>query len=71
MKYGIIIEKTRTGFSAWSPDLEGCVAAARTRVGVLRSIQKAIRFHLEGLRLAGRRIPRPASDLAWVEVPRP
>src|SRR5436190_8904869 len=51
MRYLVVIERTKTGFSAYSPDLEGCVAAARTRPSVLRAMQKAVEFHLEGLRL--------------------
>jgi predicted RNase H-like HicB family nuclease len=70
MKYLIVIEKTKTGFSAWSPDLGGCVAAARTRPSVLRAIQQAVGFHLEGLREQGRRRPSPRTDSAYVEVPR-
>ena len=68
MRYLIVIEKTRTGFSAYSPDLEGCVAAARTRPSVIRAMQRAVEFHLEGLRAEGRRRPRPATDVAYVEV---
>jgi len=70
MKYLIVIEKTRTGFSAHSPDLDGCVAAARTRSSVVRAMQKAVRFHLDGLRDQGRRRPAPTTDFAFVEVPR-
>jgi predicted RNase H-like HicB family nuclease len=70
MKYLIVIEKTRTGFSAYSPDLDGCVAAARTRSSVLRAMQKAVAFHLDGLRDQGRRRPAPSTDFAFVEVPR-
>ncbi len=70
MRYLIVIEKTRTGFSAYSPDLDGCVAAARTRPSILRAMQKAVEFHLEGLREQGRRRPLPSTDTAWVEVPR-
>jgi predicted RNase H-like HicB family nuclease len=69
MKYLIVIEKTKTGFSAYSPDLDGCVVAARTRPSVLRAMQKAVEFHLEGLREQGRRRPLPRSGFAYVEVP--
>ena len=70
MKYLIVIEKTRSGFSAYSPDLDGCVAAARTRPAVKRLMRDAIRFHLDGLRGAGRRVPRPRSSSEYVEIPR-
>ncbi|MFM8559997.1 MAG: type II toxin-antitoxin system HicB family antitoxin [bacterium] len=69
MRYGIVIERTRTGFSAWSPDLDGCVAAARSRPAVIKAMAKAIALHLEGLRSEGRRRPAPSS-VAWVEGPR-
>jgi predicted RNase H-like HicB family nuclease len=70
MKYGIVIERTRTGYSAWSPDLEGCVAAARSQPAVIRAMAKAIALHLEGLRSEGLRRPVPRVSVAWVEVPR-
>ena len=70
MRYLIVIEKTKTGFSAYSPDLSGCVAAARTRPTVIRAMQRAVEFHLEGLRKQGRRRPLPTSELAYVEVRR-
>ena len=68
MKLLIIVEKTRTGYSAYSPDLEGCVAAAATRKGVERSMQKALAFHLEGLRAEGYKVPKPHSYATYVEV---
>lgn len=70
MRYLIVIERTRTGYSAYSPDLEGCVAAATTRSSVIRAMQRAVEFHLEGLRQQGRRLPTATSDFAFVVVPR-
>jgi predicted RNase H-like HicB family nuclease len=69
LRYLIVIEKTKTGFSAYSPDLPGCVAAARTRPAVERAMRKAIGFHLEGLREAGSRLPIPKTCSAYVEIP--
>jgi predicted RNase H-like HicB family nuclease len=68
MKYLVVVERTKTGFSAYSPDLEGCVAAARTRPSVLRAMQRAVEFHLEGWRLQGRKHPAPGTDVAFIEV---
>ena len=68
MKYLIVIEPTKTGFSAYSPDLPGCVATGKTRKQVQRQMGEAIEFHLEGLRDEGERIPRPRADSAFVEV---
>lgn len=69
MKYLIVIEKTRTGFSAYSPDLGGCVATGRTQSAVEKAMWKAIAFHLEGLRADGRRVPAPKAYSAYVEIP--
>jgi predicted RNase H-like HicB family nuclease len=68
MKYLVVIEKSRTGFSAYSPDLPGCVATGRTRRGVEKNMREAIDFHLEGLRENGARRPRPMSSFTYVEV---
>jgi len=68
MKYLIVIEKTKTGFSAYSPDLEGCVATARTRKSLERLMREAIAFHLDGLRAEGYKVPRPHSYSTYVEV---
>jgi len=69
MKYLIVIEKARNGFSAYSPDLPGCVAAAKTRLGVERLMKSAISIHLEGLRAERRRIPVPRSSASYWEAP--
>lgn len=68
MKYLIVIEKAPTGYSAYSPDVPGCVATGRTRKLAERNMQAAIEFHLEGLRLEGEGRPRPRSTSAYVEV---
>ena len=67
-RYLIIIENTGTGFSAYSPDLPGCVATGRTRAEVEEEMHDAIEFHIEGLRLAGEPVPAPRSDAAYCEV---
>ncbi len=51
MKYLVVIENTSTGYSAYSPDLPGCIATADTKDDVQREMQHAIAFHLDGLRL--------------------
>ena len=68
-KYLVVIEETGTGYSAYSPDLEGCVSTGRTREEVERNMQEAIEFHLEGLRLEGLQVPQPHSYSTYVEVP--
>jgi len=67
-RYLIIIEETETGYSAYSPDLPGCVATGGTHPEVESEMHDAIEFHLEGLRLAGQPIPEPRSQAAWCEV---
>ncbi len=68
MKYLIVIEKTKTGFSAYSPDLEGCVATGKTRKSLENTMREAIAFHLHGLRAEGYKVPRPRSSSTYVEV---
>jgi predicted RNase H-like HicB family nuclease len=67
-RYLVIIEKTSTGFSAYSPDLPGCVATGRTRENVEAEMHEAIEFHIEGLKLAGEAVPEPQSQAAYCEV---
>jgi predicted RNase H-like HicB family nuclease len=67
-KYLVVIEETSTGYSAYSPDLEGCVSTGQTREEVEKNMQEAIEFHLEGLRLEGLRVPQPHSYSTYVEV---
>jgi predicted RNase H-like HicB family nuclease len=56
-RYQIVIEATRSGFSAYSPDLPGCVSTAATRAEVEQAMHEAIELHLEGLRADGQPIP--------------
>lgn len=67
-RYLIIIEQMSTGFSAYSPDLPGCVATAHTREEIEREMHDAIEFHVEGLRLAGEPVPEPRSQASYCEV---
>ena len=67
-RYLIIIEETETGYSAYSPDLPGCVATGADRDDVERRMRSAIEYHLEGLKLAGSEIPQPRSYSSYVEI---
>jgi predicted RNase H-like HicB family nuclease len=67
-KYLIIIEKTGTGYSAYSPDLPGCVATGKTREETENEMKDAIEFHIEGLRLNGDEVPKPSSLASYCEV---
>lgn len=67
-KYLVIVEKTATGFSAFSPDVPGCGSTGKTKEEVERNIQEAIEFHLEGLREEGYEIPEPSSYSSYIDV---
>lgn len=67
-KYLIIIEKTATGFSSYSPDLPRCVSTGETREAIERNMKEAIEFHLEGMQEEGYPIPEPSSESAYLEV---
>jgi len=68
MKYAIIIEKGENSYGAYVPDLPGCIAAAETRIEVVKLIKEAIEFHLEGLKIDEVRIPKPHFEADYVEV---
>jgi predicted RNase H-like HicB family nuclease len=68
MRYAIVIEKGEGNYSAYVPDLPGCVAVGDTVEETEREIQEAIGFHLEGLRADGLPIPEPTSRVEYVEV---
>ena len=67
-KYTVFIEPTETGFSAYVPDLPGCVAAASTLKETRELIKEAIEFHIEGLRMNGDAVPEPTQHVEQVEV---
>jgi len=68
IRYGIVIEKANGNYSAYVPDLPGCIATGDTVDEVRREISEAIQFHLEGLRDGGFRVPEPTSILTYVEA---
>jgi len=68
MRYAIVIEKAAGNYSAYVPDLPGCVATGGTVAEVEAEISEAIDFHLEGLRADGTPIPPPASQVEYVVV---
>jgi predicted RNase H-like HicB family nuclease len=69
VKYLIVIEKSKTGYSAYSPDVPGCVATGSTKSRAEKAMREAIEFHLEGLRADGQKVPSPRSSSAYVEIP--
>ena len=68
MKYTVIYETTLTGYSAYVPDLPGCVAAGSTRVEVERLISSAVREHVRMLRERGEPVPPATTEHGHVRV---
>lgn len=68
MRYMVILEKGPTSYGAYVPDLPGCVAAGETKAEVVKLIQEAIAFHIEGLQEDGLPVPEPSSTIEYVEV---
>ncbi len=68
MKYAIVIERASSNYSAYVPDLPGCVATGSTVDEVESEIRDAIAFHLDGLREDGLTVPEPTSLCEYVEV---
>lgn len=66
--YAVIIERGPRNYSAYVPDLPGCIATGRTLASVRRNIREAIEFHLDGLRHEGLPIPEPSSVAESVEI---
>ena len=67
-KYLIVIEKTPTGYSAYSPDVPGCGSTGATKEEVEGNIQEALQFHIEGLREEGYPVPEPSSYSSYIDV---
>ena len=65
-KFLIVIENAGTNFSAYSPDLPGCVATGKTRRAVEKNMYEAMRFHLEGLKEDGLPVPASSSVAEYV-----
>ena len=67
-KYLVVFEKTKTGYSAYVPDLPGCIATGKTKQNIEKRIYDAITFHLEGLRGSNQKIPRASAESAFLIV---
>ena len=68
MRYAVVIEEAGSNFSAYVPDLSGCVATGATIAETEQAIREAIEFHLDGMREDGDPIPPPSSRVDYVEV---
>jgi predicted RNase H-like HicB family nuclease len=69
MRYLIVIEKAATGFSAYSPDLPGCVSTGSTHDEIEKNIREAIEFHVAGFRQEGYELLLPSTYSIYVDVP--
>ena len=68
MRYAVVIEKAEGNYSAYDPDLPGCVATGASIEEVGAEIREAIAFHIEGLREEGSLIPIPSSQVEYIEI---
>lgn len=68
MRYAVVIEKAEANYSAYVPDLPGCVATGATLQEVEAEIREAIAFHLDGMREDGPPIPVPTSTVEYIEL---
>ena len=67
-RYALVIERTGTGFSAFSPDVPGCAAVGDTEEETRRNFQEALTAHFEAMREIGEPIPEPNSSVDYVEI---
>ena len=67
-RYAIVIEKGHSNYSAYVPDLQGCVAAGDTIAETRELMRGAVEMHLEGMREDGLGIPEPTSQVEYLEV---
>ena len=68
-RYAIVVEKAKSNYAAYVPDLPGCVATGATVKETERRIREAIEIHVEGLREDGLPVQKPSSRVDYVEVP--
>lgn len=67
-KYAVVIEKGPSNYSAYVPDLPGCVATGKTLAEIENNMREAIEFHIEGMIEDGDPVPEPSSHAIEVEV---
>ena len=68
MRYAVVIEKADGNYSAYVPDLSGCVATASTVAAVEQEIRAAIRFHIDGVKTDGLPVPAATSIAEYVDA---
>jgi predicted RNase H-like HicB family nuclease len=70
MKYAVIYEKTNTGYSAYAPDLPGCIATGISLELTKKRMEKAIDMHLAAMRADNDPIPMPTTQASYIAMPR-
>ena len=68
IKYPVIIEKAEGNYSAYSPDIPGCVATGTTVKETLLQMRSAIQYHIEGLKREGLEIPEPSTKIKYIAL---
>jgi predicted RNase H-like HicB family nuclease len=68
MRYAVVIEKAENNYSAYVPDLPGCITTGKTIEDTRRLIREAIEFHIDGMQEDGEPVPEPTSQCEYVEV---
>ena len=68
MRYAVVIERTDNGYSAYAPDLLGCIVAGDSRAETERLIREAIAMHVQSLKERGHPVPDPSTSTASVQV---
>ncbi|HAC44650.1 MAG TPA: hypothetical protein DCF65_01145 [Chloroflexi bacterium] len=67
-RYLVVVEKAKTNYAAYLPDIPGCVATGKTREQVLDRMRKAFAMHIAGLKEDGIRLPEPVSSADYVRT---
>ena len=67
-KYLVVIEKSETGFSAYSPDVSGCIATGKTLDETVANMRSALQFHLQGLLEDGETVPKSRGVQSYIEA---
>jgi len=68
MKFAVVIERAESNYSAYVPDLPGCVAAGASIKETENGIREAIEFHIQGMKEDGLAVPSPSSSVEYIEV---
>ena len=68
MRFAVVIEKAQANYSAYVPDLPGCISTGATLAEVEANIREAIAFHIEGMREDGLPVPAPSSQVEYVDI---